>query len=379
MGRMLLALALALGMAPLGARAAACPDCFAVFVMPDTQLYSTPFWGGKGPRHIDVVARWACANRTYAEPITGKAMPVVLLVHLGDIVQRGDFRDPSGRLIEWEVMDGVFDRFDACDLPYLVVPGNHDMKWVNYYSSETVGFSTYFGPERWAGRPWFVGASERIKARSRRKLAPARLHGPPSPEPGRHRAVRIETPAGPWLFVGLDLAFDFPPPEAPGQADEASWVHAVLDRHRELPTVIVQHDLFAGGPHSFSRGVHDMYAVDSYRTSRGIWNEIVDNAAHPHPQIAMTLNGHTPGEAVFRMPRTTGPEVLAVRADYQHVSCADHPYRYGCGWQMMLIFDPAAGEIRARSFRVDVRDGAPAVVDRDWAGRPHAFPHAFGR
>ena len=35
----------------------ACPNCFAVFVMPDTQNYTTAFYQPAGANHLDLVSR----------------------------------------------------------------------------------------------------------------------------------------------------------------------------------------------------------------------------------------------------------------------------------------------------------------------------------
>src|SRR5688572_14133129 len=148
-----------------------CPNCFAVFIMPDTQFYTwalanntatdkiranpnTP--GGfdygaaafseEGAIHLERVADWVCANKaSFVEPSTGKEMPIELFVHLGDLVQHNEYdnselkfcnpNDPpntcnscQGNSCEWNRILRVFDRLDQCGVRYLTAPGNHDWK-----------------------------------------------------------------------------------------------------------------------------------------------------------------------------------------------------------------------------------------------------------
>ena len=70
------------------AQAVPCPNCFAVFAMSDTQAYTFASGFGALPaNHIDLVTRYICANRTaWKEPSTGKEMPILMVLQLGDLV-----------------------------------------------------------------------------------------------------------------------------------------------------------------------------------------------------------------------------------------------------------------------------------------------------
>ena len=81
--RVLLVILLLWGV-PLSARAQctpvdpiACPECFAVFVMPDTQLYTFLNRQPEGAAHFDLLTRYICDNAAgWVEPSTGKQMPI---------------------------------------------------------------------------------------------------------------------------------------------------------------------------------------------------------------------------------------------------------------------------------------------------------------
>src|SRR5262245_9065424 len=138
-----------------------CPDCFAVFVMPDTQHYTTyaanAIGAGQGRSHFELMTSWICSHRgAWREPRTGKTMPIVMVLHLGDIV---DNDHPT----QWVRADAAFDHLDACAtgaVPYLVTAGNHDLS-LGVYEQDSHGYFQYFnadpaftslGPDRWAGQ-----------------------------------------------------------------------------------------------------------------------------------------------------------------------------------------------------------------------------------
>ena len=59
-----------------------CENCFAVFIMPDTQKYvSRPSADSQTAAHLNLVTQYACDHRTrWKEPNTGKVMPIQMLI-----------------------------------------------------------------------------------------------------------------------------------------------------------------------------------------------------------------------------------------------------------------------------------------------------------
>jgi hypothetical protein len=101
-------------------RPVACPHCFAVAVMPDTQNYTDLAHQPQGAAHLDLVTRYLCRERTsWVEPRTGKQMPISMVIQLGDLVQSGDLTEAvSGPLAEWVRLDAAFDNLGACALGF---------------------------------------------------------------------------------------------------------------------------------------------------------------------------------------------------------------------------------------------------------------------
>lgn len=369
-------------LAPGAARAAPCDDCFAVFVMPDTQNYTEPEHQPEGGNHFDLVTRWICEYApSFTEPSTGKQMPIAMVIHLGDIVQVGN------RESEWILADAAFDNLDSCPggaVPYVVVPGNHDYRLANRYQSETTYYNQYFGPDRWASHAcadpadcdaaageWFVGNGDPVLAFSRNNADPGPLPadqpGPPSLQPGRHRVAAIRAPNGQrFLFLGLELAFDFPPPADPAEGDDAAWPRSVMDAHPGVHTVVFHHSLFDPGG-NFGQ---ENYESDSMSDMKDLWDELIAD----REEVLLTFNGHwtSPGrEADVTKQRGPLPPVYGFFRNYQGVGSRDAngdfcPVGYGGGWNVIAVFDPAAGEIRVRSYRIEdtdndcTHDGTPA-------------------
>lgn len=407
-----------------------CPNCFAVFVMPDTQRYTRLSMQPEGANHLDLVTRYICANRTgWTEPRTGKRMPILMVIQLGDLVDRGDAgEDKAGPLAEWARVDAAFDNLDACDpvVPYLVTTGNHDLAYASY-EAPSRGFDRYFGVERWTAQgygcagpakcdweagEWFLGGGDPISPQSRNTASGSRKPGPPAEQPGRHRAARIRTPNGmPMLFLGLELAFDYPPAAGRDEGDDSAWPMRTLSLHRDAATVVFHHSMLWASAHpvprlrwgpetwnsdSIPNPANPAVGGPPLGTAAGM-KDVYDRVVAPFPQVRFLFTGHvlTPTrQGDYTIARTDGPPVWAFLRNYQDISpSAKHRKTtnasavkaYGDGWNVIAAFDPDAGEVRVRSYRIDdvaayadppenlEHRGAPAptaCLDTDQGGVP---------
>jgi hypothetical protein len=393
-----LALLLTIGLAGRSS-AVPCEGCFALAVLPDTQLYTHLTRQPRGAAHLDLITRWICANRSaWVEPSTGKEMPIVMVIQLGDLVQTGDLDEgTNGTLDEWERIDAAFDNLDACpgggSVPYLVTLGNHDLANKDQYQRPSAGYDQFFGPSRWApyqcanasdcdwaAGEWFIGGGDTILAGSRNNAdGPA---GPSADGPGRHRAAVIRTPAGQrLLFLGIEAGFDFPPPADPAEGDDVAWLRDVLADYPGVHTVLFHHALI--GPQGGfvpDAGSGSAFGSDSIVSTEDIW----DRVGAPDDQTLMTFNGHwtgyidpdTGGSVTAReyddvLQTNGGLDVFAFFRNYQGLGSSDGQGNscqpsYGAGWNVIAAFDPGAQEIRVRSYRIEdvdndcTHDGVPA-------------------
>ena len=366
-----------------------CQNCFAVFVMPDTQHYVDVNKQPAGLAHIDLVMRYICQQRSaWTEPTTGKTMPIVMVVQLGDLVQRAHVES------EWQSISAAFEILDDCTpkVPYVVTSGNHDLVQQNYeMTSES--YASYFGPDRWTSQglgcsalddcdwdsgQYFLGGGDSIPALSRNNVGGVDNPGPTSEQLGRHRAAMIRTPNGePFLFLGLETAFDFPP-AAPGneasEQDDSAWPRQVLEANLGVPTLVFHHSmLWTFGPEdprlrwgpetwnsdSISEPVGDFENdPDNFALSGGM-EDLYKLLIEPYPQARLLFTGHVGRPyhlADYTIARPgDGPPTWAFLRDFQAIDqgLAGDADRYGSGWNVIAVFDPDAQQVRVRSYRID--------------------------
>lgn len=372
-----------------------CADCFAVFVMPDTQGYTDAVTQPAGANHLDLVTRYVCDHRTaWTEPTTGKTMPLLMVIQLGDLVQHPDRQESGGPpLTEWTRVSAAFANLDACTpkVPYLVTAGNHDLSQSNY-ERPSVGYETFFGPDRWASQgvacsslqdcdwaagQYFLGAGDTIVAGSRNNQnGDGGSPGPATDQVGRHRAGLIRAPNGqPFLFLGLEMAFDFPPPAAGSEGverDDSAWPKRVLAAYPAVPTVVFHHSMLWAFPppdtrvrwgpetwHSDSiTPTPGDYATDPDFGTTGGMQDLFDLLIDPYPQVRFLFTGHVfnpTHQADYTIPRKAGPPVWAFLRNFQTVDLGlpGDGDLYGVGWNVVAVFDPAAEQVRVRSYRID--------------------------
>jgi hypothetical protein len=301
----------------------------------------------------------------------------------------------AGPLAEWKRIDAAMSNLDRCDpvVPNLTTVGNHDYSKTSYrkpvpgerdlleatYSRPTLGYNTYFGTDRWidagygcanpkncSGAPgnWFIGGGDTIVAGSRNNLGNGPPPGPSTDQPGRHRAGIIRAPNGQrFLFLGAELAFDFPP-ATPGYEDveggDSAWLKQVLDDYPEVPTVFFHHSMFLMNPQYVYGpeiwGADSLVEGEPFDRGLGmeaIWNEVV----LPYNQILMAFAGHVirpKGQDDFTLSRPNGPDIAGFLRNYQTTRLRDaERSNYGVGWAIVAVFDPETDEVRVRSYRID--------------------------
>lgn len=384
----------------------ACPDCFAVFIMPDTQHYTEDSKQPAAGNHLNLVTQYVCDHRSaWTEPTTGKTMPIVMVVQLGDLVQR------SHQVPEWERVSAAFETFDSCtpNVPYVVTNGNHDMT-SQVYERESEHYSAFFGPDRWtregygcsgpsdcdsAAGQYFLGAGDTVPALSRNNVGPTVSPGPATDQIGRHRAAMIRTPNGqPFLFLGIELAFDFAP-AAPGQEgiehDDSLWPRQILEANPSVPTLVFHHSmLWTFGPadprlrwgpetwnsDSISDPVGDYANDPDHFALSGGMEDLYKLLIEPYPQVRFLFTGHV-GQPYHQADYTIarpddGPPTWAFLRDFQAIDqgLPGDEDRYGAGWNVVAVFDPGAEQVRVRSYRIDDVDNyaQPAPIDYDHDG-----------
>jgi hypothetical protein len=241
---------------------------FTLAVIPDTQYYSASY-----PETFSAQTQWIVDQLS--------ALNIVFVTHLGSMVSDPAVAD------QWLNADAAMSLLDG-NVPYGVLPGNHDL----YDLGEQ--FNSYFGPSRYAGQPWFGGSYEGI--------------------PDDYGSTNLNT----WqTFEGAGMQF------------------LILDLQHAASTAVLEWaaDVIAAHPgYRVILSTHDYLNVDGTRDANGdrIWSELVyDNCS-----IFLVLSGHNQPAARRTDANACGYTVMQTLQSYREIG------EGGMGYLRYYVFDP---------------------------------------
>ncbi|MFG6443732.1 metallophosphoesterase [Microbacterium sp. P07] len=296
---------LAAGTAPAALAAPAEPDAdlasrFTFAVLPDTQFYSRyssdQFFPRYGTDPFAEQTKWIAAN--------ADALNIPFTAHLGDIVDR------AGTQREWEAADRAMKTLDDADLPYSILPGNHDVldsgKWDNELNAANEPFNRWFGPTRAALQSTYEG----------------------SDATGLSQYHIFEAEG--QQFMSLALSWN------PSDAT-LEWAQSVLDAHPTVPVILTNHALI--------NVAADQTSPIETGDSERMWEKLIKS----NDQIFMTLNGHFHGATRQVKNNDFGHPVNQILMDYQMA------YEGGNGYLGLFEFD-------LTNDTISLETGSPWVV-----------------
>lgn len=287
-------------------------------LLPDTQKYSEI--GAFTPQFI-AQTQWVADHLA--------SQPIVFVTHVGDIVQNGE-QGANANLFEWNNADTAMRRLDG-DLnldpdglvPYGAVIGNHDYAVVGAKASGASRYVQYFGPQRYAGRSWYLGNT---------------------PD-GLNHAQLVPTPEGPWLHIGLewrprDIALEF--------------AQRTIAEHPGLPAIVTTHEHLGPG------------APAAWRTGGATPDGAGDNDAEqvfrkllePNPEVVLLACGHVGGAGHRSDANAFGRDVHQILLDTQFDPNG------GNGWMGLVDVDADGETISLRTFSPTYVPGVTPGLDR---------------
>ena len=155
----------------------------------------------------------------------------------------------------------------------------------------------------------------------------------------------------------------------------------MLQDYDGVPTIVFHHSLFLSGPPATPNVEfgpetwHSDSLIPGSIGMKAIWDQLIA----PSPQVWMVFTGHVLRPAPqgdYRIARGDSLPVHAFLRNFQGVRIAGtsgFSQVYGAGWNVFAVFDPDAGQIRVRSYRIDDVDAyASPRVDLDHDGDPAA-------
>jgi len=259
-----------------GRVAGASAENFRIVVLPDTQNYSASY-----PATFTAQTQWIVTNKDL--------MNIVYVAHEGDIVN--DASVPA----QWTNADNAMDLLDAANIPYGVVPGNHDE------IGGTTNYNNYFGVNRFCtsyptGCKSFYGGSY-----------PA----------GDNQSNYTLFTAGGMNFIVINLDYTAP------TAGTLDWADGLLKADTNRRGIVISHDIVGtGNPASFST-----------------WGQSIYTALSDNPNLFLMMNGHTAGEG----QRKDG-NIYSLLADYQNYTNG------GNGYLRIMEFSPLTDTISIKTY-----------------------------
>jgi hypothetical protein len=263
---------------------------FTIAVMPDTQYYTDE--NGRYINNWRAQATWLVNNRV--------AQNIVYCAHMGDVTQLFD-----SQKYEWDLADGVMKIIEnpvtttlQHGIPWGAIPGNHDLNSSGNRGSNDY-YNQYFGPARFAGRPYFGGG---ITAND------------------NHNNYTLFT-AGGMDFVVVNLRHR-------ATSTMISWGNGILNQFPNRRGIVTCHEIINDNGASWSG------------SGQAIFDGLKNN-----PNLFLMLCGHK-HEATGENRRSdvvSGRTIHTIVQDYQDRSGG------GGGWFRTYKFSPANNNISART------------------------------
>ncbi|MFF8933703.1 LamG-like jellyroll fold domain-containing protein [Streptomyces paradoxus] len=238
---------------------------FTLAVMPDTQyLFDGPSID-KTP--VEASLRYLLEH--------GREENIVFLSHLGDLTQ-------NGAKEEFAAIGEAFRLLDRRGVGYSVLAGNHDVRSSTTDQRGATPYLDAFGPQRFAGRRTFGGASA-----------------------DGYNSFHLFTAGGrEWLVLALDWRLS---PQG------YAWAKDVLARHPKTPVILTTHELVVADD-----------TLSDY--GQQLWDRLIED----HDQIFLALGGHywPAGRAIRK--NAAGHDV--------HLHLTNYQNRYFGGAAMIRLY-----------------------------------------
>lgn len=289
---------------------------FVIVLMPDTQYYSL-----RDPATYNAQAEWIAYHKNFRN--------IKFVIHLGDITH-------NNTLTEWQAAYAAYTILDNANVPYSVIPGNHDNP-DGGRKRDTRRYNQYFGPQRFDERAWYGGH------------------------------FRNTNDNNYCIFEVNDLKFMIVNLEFAPSKEALCWADSLLLHYPDRRVIVATH-CYQGHDaiHQCNCGTGYDIAGSGGNTT---WNEFVKR----HSNIFMVVSGHV-GDSE-RMVRTgnLGNTVYEILTDYQFEQ--RNGVNHGNGWLRTLEFFPDENRIDVRV--LSVLDDVYEFNRSDYPSNPNDPAHNY--
>ena len=265
------------------------PSDFTVVILPDTQLYSQLY-----PDTYVSQTEWI-KDRLEADNIK-------FVIHLGDIVQNHNSKEE-----EWRAADRAHRILDGV-VPYSMVPGNHDMEYVDKkVLRDTRLYNKYFPPARFEKYSWYGG----------------------------HRGDTNDSNY--CLFEASGMKFMVLSLEFTPRDETLQWASQIVASHPEHRVIVVTHCYMR--PNGRDTACGTSYGLEG-NSGQGVWEKFV----RKQEKVVMVVSGHVLGVGMQTSANDAGQPVHEMLVDYQGLPNG------GNGWLRTLRFAPAENKIYVKAY-----------------------------
>ena len=274
---------------------------FCIVVLPDTQMYALKY-----PELFHAQTRWIAEN-------VGK-YNISYVIHLGDVTQDNNNK-------QWRIARKAFAHLDG-QVPYAIVPGNHDVGPKGRFKSRSSRMSRHFPVADFSRWKTFGGAYDKEPAKA-------------------DNTYHLFTAGGrQWLVLALEVC---------PRDDVVRWANEVLAKHPRRWAIVVTHAYLDSRARRYGsnrppaqRGMsqRNKKFPGGYHDGEALWVNLLAR----HANVKLVLCGHC---AVFSRLTSQGQAGNAVHqllVDYQN------QYRGGDGWLRLMQFSDGGRTVRVQDY-----------------------------
>lgn len=238
-------------------------EFFTFIILPDTQKYTM-----YSPQVFTSQTEWVVKNKD--------VLNIKFVSHLGDIVQSGALENG-----EWETASKAMSLFETADIPYGIIPGNHDIDKVSDSSEGFTKYNQIFPVSRFQNKPWFGGSYHEYQ--------------------NNYQLVTINK----IDFIIMNIEVD--PTD-----DILNWANKVLAENSQRHAIVTTHAYLSDKGERFKSAIFRANG----NSGEQIWEKLIKNQCN----VFLVLSGHShsiDGENNITSTNDCGKSVYQIVQDYQ--------------------------------------------------------------
>jgi len=294
---------------------------FSLVCMPDPQYYSSTTNANKYNIY-NKQAIWIRDNKTLRN--------IQHVIWLGDLTN-------DNTLAQWNIASAAYRILDLANIPYAVVPGNHDYKtptgWAGANLRNLSYYNGYVGPQRFVGKPWYGGNMGETTNRN------------------ENNYTYFSGGGMDFLVIGLEYA---------PRKEVLTWANNLISQHPNHRVILFTHSYLTGS------GNYGGQAGSATGTVGAAGADIFEECAKRHSNVFMVVCGHVTESHVNTKLGVAGNRIYEMLVDYQSERALNTGGSLGNGWLRTLQFDPANNRINANTITAVSGDTTVFIDGLDW-------------